>query len=130
LGQFAVFDPQVSITRRSGANDDILSLKARVALGKISNGIDPVNEKVTIRIGTFRKTIPAGSFVVKAFRFQFTGKVRGTPMRVVIRRLGATSFRITVTSRKATLTGTVNPVPVSLRIGNDSRTRTVTAVIN
>jgi hypothetical protein len=130
LGRFAFFDPRVSITLRPGVNDDLLTLKARVAFGKISNGIDPVKEKVTIRIGTFRKTIPAGSFVGKASGFQFVGKIRGTPLRVVIRLLGATSFRITVSSRKADLANTGNPVPVTLRIGNDSRTRTVTAVIN
>jgi hypothetical protein len=130
LGQFAVFDPRVSITLRPGANDDILSLKARVALGNISNGIDPVKEKVTIRIGTFRRIIPAGSFAATPTGFQFVGKIRGKPLRVVIRRLGATSFRITAVARKVDLTNTVNPVPVTLRIGNDSRTKAVTAVIN
>jgi hypothetical protein len=130
LGRFALFQPQVAITLRPGSNDDQFRLTAGVALGNINNGIDPVNEKVTIRIGAFRRIIPAGLFVATASGFKFNGKVRGTPLKVVIRRLGATNFRITVVGRKADLTGTVNPVPVTLRIGNDSRTRTVTAVIN
>jgi hypothetical protein len=57
-GQFAVFDPQLTITLKPGANDDRFTLKARFALGNISNGIHPVKEAVTIRIGTFKTTIP------------------------------------------------------------------------
>jgi hypothetical protein len=47
----------------------------------------------------------------------------------VIRRLGAASFRITATGRRADFSGTATRVPVTLRIGNDSRSKTVNSVI-
>jgi hypothetical protein len=129
LGRFAVFDPQVAITLRPGLDDDRFKLTARVALGKISNGIQPVREKVTLRIGSFTTTIPARSFVATPSGFRFAGSVGGTPLRVVIRRTGATSFRLTATDRGVDFSGTRRRVPVTLRIGNDSRSKTVKAAI-
>ncbi len=128
-GQFAVFDPQVAITLGPGLNDDRFTLKARVALGNISNGIHPLTEKVTIGIGPFTKTIPARSFVATASGFSFTGSAGGVPLKVVINSTGATSFRLTAKGSKANLSGIGSPVRVRLSIGNDSGTKKVNAVI-
>jgi len=36
--------------------------KESFTLGKNNNGINPVRQKVTLQVGTFSATIPAGSF--------------------------------------------------------------------
>ncbi len=126
--QFAVFDPQVTITLRPGLNDDQFTLTARAVLANISNGIHPLTERVTIGIGPFTTTIPAGSFVATASGFRFTGRVAGVPLKVVITRLGATRFRVTAKGSRVDLSHAVNPVPARVRIGNDGRTKKVNAV--
>jgi hypothetical protein len=67
--------------------------------------------------------------VATAAGFRFTGRVAGVPVKVVIPRLGATAFSLTAAGSRADLGGAANPVPVTLQIGNDSRTKRVAAQI-
>ncbi len=71
----------MTITLGPGIKDDRLTLKARVDLGNISNGINPLTENGTIEIGPFTRTILAKSFVTTASGFSFTGSVAGVSLK-------------------------------------------------
>ncbi len=77
-------------------------LKESFTLGANSNGINPVTENVTLEIGTFSVTIPAGSFEQKPNgRFDFKGVINDVKLK----------------GKGGDLTGLTNPVTVVLTIG-------------
>jgi hypothetical protein len=99
-------------------------------LGSASNGINPPTEPVAIKVGTFTATIPPGSFEGSGFGpFQFHGEIDGVRLEVEIKPMGAKRYELHANAHDADLTGTVNPVPVTLTIGVDSGTTSVNAQI-
>jgi hypothetical protein len=104
-----------------------LAFRARGAfdLAGGSGGIDPVGEKVGIRIGAFTTTLPAGSFLPlpnpqRGARFDGTTP-EGVTLNVTIRRqhaLGA--FAFTISGAGLDLGGAADPFLVSLLIGDDA----------
>ena len=61
---FAAFDAKAEIALRPRANDDAFEVKATFTLGPGSDGIAPLTEVVSLQVGSFSTTIPAGSFKV------------------------------------------------------------------
>lgn len=101
-----------------GATGDRFWVRGGFQLGATSNGIDVLNEDVTVIFDKFTETIPAGSF----FRddddegFQFNGASGGIT-QINIRDDG----RFRVRARGLDLSGIDlnNPAPFSLQIAND-----------
>jgi hypothetical protein len=119
---FAAFNAKVEI------EGDQFEVKGSFTLGAGSNGINPPAEDVTLQIGTFSITIPAGSFRQdKKGRFTFEGTINGVALEFVIQPLGGNSFQFEAEGRGANFTGTMNPVTVTLTIGDDSGSTTVIA---
>jgi YVTN family beta-propeller protein len=105
-------------------------LLSSLTLGSASNGINPDAEAVTIRIGAFSKTIPPGSFKeVAQGIFDFHGVIGGVTLETVIAPTGSMHYALAAASRDANLTGTTNPVPVTLTIGDDCGATSVEALI-
>jgi hypothetical protein len=103
-------------------------LKESFTLGTNSNGINPIKQNVTLQIGTFSVTIPAGSFRQNPNRrFAFEGVINGVRLEVQIVPLGNNLFTFKAEGTGVDLTGLTNPVTVVLTIGNNSGTTTVTA---
>ncbi len=103
-------------------------LEESFTLGANSNGITPLKENVTLQIGTFSVTIPAGSFFkLIEGGFAFEGVIHGVSLEVQIVPLGNNIFTFKAVGAGADLTGLTNPVTVVLTIGIDSGTTTVTA---
>jgi 6-phosphogluconolactonase len=103
-------------------------LKEFFALGTNSNGINPVTENVTLQLGPFSVTIPAGSFEQEPNeRFEFMGTINDLSLKVQIVALGNNLFIFNAKSRGVNLTGLTNPVAVVLTIGIDSGTTAVRA---
>jgi len=97
-------------------------------LGAGSDSINPLTEPVTLQVGTFSTTIPAGSFSQDSQgRFNFEGVISGVSLEVQIVPLGGNSFQFKAESEGANLAGTVNPVTIGLPIGDDAGTVMVTA---
>jgi hypothetical protein len=93
--------------------------------------IDPVAEPVTLQVGTFTTTIPPGSFKKnKQGTFSFEGVIGGVRLEALIKPTGTPRYVFQVTAKRASLTGTTNPVPVALTIGDDSGTTSVKADID
>jgi hypothetical protein len=99
-------------------------------VGSASNGINPATEPVTLRVGIFTTTIPPGFFnEIGQGIFVFHGVIGGVRLKVLIAPTGSLRYALVPAAQNANLTGTVNPVPVSLTIGDDCGTASITALI-
>jgi hypothetical protein len=97
-------------------------------LGASSNGINPVTENVTLRIGTFSVTIPPGSFKhIPERRFAFEGVINGASLEVEIVHLGNKIFIFKAEGKGVDLTDLTNPVTMVLTIGDDTGSTAVRA---
>jgi 6-phosphogluconolactonase len=123
-------------------------------LGSGSDGINPLTEDVTLQVGTFSTTIPAGSFREKRSHefeierkgdkeekkkegeeerrrsFAFEGYVNGVDLEVTIYQVGGRRFIFACRGRGHILSEIVNPVTVGLTIGDDEGSTTVSADID
>jgi len=103
-------------------------LNESFTLGPNSNGINPLTEDVTLQIGTFSVTIPAGSFEQKPNgRFDFKGVINDVKLKAQIVPLGNNIFTFNAEGKGVDLTGLTNPVTVVLTIGTDSGSTAVRA---
>jgi YVTN family beta-propeller protein len=129
---FAAFKAALDIALNNLApNTDSFELLAEFILGSASSGINPRAEPVTLTVGTFTTTIPPGSFVPGPFgNFNFVGTVNGVTLQGGIAPTGAKRYDFGAAAQKANLTGTVNPVPVTLTIGNNAGITWVNAHIH
>jgi hypothetical protein len=125
---FAAFSAKAEIELSHRPNRDEFEVKAHLTLGTSNNGIAPLTEAVTVQVGTFSTTIPAGSFTLKKGRFAFEGIINGVKLEAVLRSLTlGNDYEFKVEGKGADLTGTVNPVTVGLTIGDDSGSKTIKA---
>lgn len=133
---FAAFTPKLEI-----ADAQAFEVKGPFTLGATSDGIHPVTEDVTLQIGTFSLTIPAGSFRVSPARseeehhhkkgkpraqFEFEGVIDGVSLEAKLTQTGTNTFEFKAEGQNANLSGVGNPVPVGLTIGNDGGSVAVT----
>jgi hypothetical protein len=104
--------------------------------GATSKGIDSAHQTVTLGIGNFSLSIPAGMF--KADRdddfFRFKGTIKGANVEFEIRdehsrrdwnRDDASEFTFRVEARGVDLSRQPNPVKVSLTIANNTGSASV-----
>jgi hypothetical protein len=108
LVSFARFKVEIEIEL------DEIELKALFRLGAASDGIRPASEAVTLRVGTFEVTIPAGSFLDDGdgrFRARRHGDARIRP------KDGGFEFSIDLPRNVVPLLGP--GVEVTLTVGND-----------
>ena len=107
-------------------------LDAKFGLGASSNGINPPSEPVTLRIGPYTATIPAGSFrrlpSGKHWSvYAFIGEENNVQLSLDILSLGPNSYQLGATGGPTNLT-VPNRMPVSLQIGDNSGSAVVKAV--
>ena len=94
-------------------------------LGAGSNGISPVNEVVTLTLGTFSITIPKNSFTrTTTGVFTYQGRVGGVALQFRIAP-ATTGYTFKAEGSRATGLPTTNPVTVVLTVGDDTGTKTV-----
>jgi hypothetical protein len=111
-------------------SSDTFVINASFTLGSASNGINPPAEPVTLTVGSFTGTIPAGLLRPGAVpgSFTFNGVINGVGMGVTITSTGANQYSFS--AEVVTIPATVNPVPVTLTIGDDSGTTSIIANIH
>jgi uncharacterized repeat protein (TIGR03803 family) len=134
------FVPAVSFNTFSGTLDihfgkepstDKFELRSKFTLGQSSNGINPPVEPVALAVGTFTMTIPPGSFQGGGHGpFHFVGTIDGVLLRVGFVPTGSKRYAFTAVAENASLTGTTNPVTVTLTIGDDTGTTSIKAKIS
>ncbi len=126
----AALTAKVKINKGPRTRDDKFDVQGTFILARASDGIHPLTEDLTLQLGVFSITIPAGSFgQANHGRFRFTGLIGGVFLDVEIRPLRGGGFDLQATGGNAYLVDVVNPVTVRLTIGNDSGSTTVTAKI-
>src|SRR5262249_16662045 len=122
---FSAFTAQLTVY----PNQPAFSINSNFTLGASSSGINPRTEPVTLQIGSFTITIPPGSFVnpVPGY-YSFTGVINGVNLTVLIELRGGKNYIFGVIARNVSLTVS-NPETITLTIGVDRGTTTVTPVI-
>ncbi|MDQ6868672.1 MAG: YncE family protein [Pseudomonadota bacterium] len=139
---FLAFNAKLEIDLDRKPNKDSFELESHFTLSSTAPAINPVTDPVTLQVGTFTTTIPAGSF--KKHRdgdgdgagdeheeglFTFHGVIDGMRLEALIKRTGTLRYAFDAEARHANLTGTTNPVPVMLTIGGNSGMIPVKAAI-
>jgi hypothetical protein len=108
------------------------SVNSNFTLAGGSNGINPSAEQVTIQIGNFITTIPAGSFVMSSpGTYTFVGVINGVNLTLLIKQTSGNNYIFGAIGKNVNLT-TINPagpVGLTLTIGDDSGTTTVNPII-
>lgn len=120
-GPFAAFSPRAELKFGPKANDDSYWVRGWLKLAESSNGIDPLTEAVTIKVGPFSHTLPAGSFVQEGAAYSFKGPVGPSALDVRITpssNPGRYSFKSCL--KNGDLNGMVMPPKASLTVGDDS----------
>jgi hypothetical protein len=85
-----------------------------------SNGIAPLTQAVTFRVGSAVASIPPGSFRRDSRgRFVFLGRIGDVLLTAAIAPLRTGGFRVDAAGTGPILVGAVNPVGVSVTIGDD-----------
>jgi hypothetical protein len=120
---FAAFSAKVDISLSTGSFDT----NSTFTLGAGSRGINPLTQPVTLKVGPFSTTIPAGSFQQNPQGFVFGGVINGVALEVIIVPQSGNSFAFKVDAAGVSNLPTTNPVTVGLTVGNNVGTTTVTA---
>jgi uncharacterized repeat protein (TIGR03803 family) len=90
--------------------------------------IDLATQDLTLKVGTYTVTIPAGSFRAHPKgSFTYAGAIDGARLEIRIAAAGADAYKIRVEASRVHLTTLTNPVPVTLTFGNNTGTAEVTA---
>ena len=125
------FDPvdigETELELGQAADDDEFEIEGTFTLGDLSNGIGPLTEGVSLRVGTYSVTIPATSFELDDSDFKFEGDIDGVTLEIKIEQKGDGAFKFKIEGQNADLNGTENPVEVGLGVGDDGGTASVTA---
>jgi hypothetical protein len=102
------------------SESDRYYIKGSFTLGENSDGIDPLEEVIKLKVGTSNLEIPAGSFFKEGKRkFKFKGKIDDVDVYMRIETLKSNGFRFMTWIKGIDLTDTPNPVPIRLYIGDD-----------
>jgi len=128
---FLAFSAKLEIDLDRAPKEDRFELQSNFTLSSTAPGIHPVVEPVTLQIGTFTVIIPPGSFKKHEDGFfTFHGVIDGVRLEALVKRTGTLRYTFEAEAKGADLTGTKNPVQVSLTIGDDSGTTSVKADID
>jgi hypothetical protein len=100
-------------------NGSAFRLKGTFTLGPGNNGIDPLNENVTLQLGTSTFILPSGSFKRADEQRAFEGVVNGTGFTITIEPLSGSRYTISVNGYNLDLTTMAQPLAVGLTIGDD-----------
>jgi hypothetical protein len=120
---FSSFSGKLELDLNAGSFDLNAAFKLGAG-GSINAPIQPVN----LTIGTYSVTIPPRSFVTQKQGYAFQGVVNGVSLQVLIKSGGAPgSYTFLAEGKGANLTGTTDPVTVTLSIGNNTGTTQIDA---
>jgi len=132
---FLAFSAQLQIDIDRNPNHDAFALESSFALSSTaSKGIHPAIEPVTLQSCTFSVTLPLGSFRKHGDEhehedgfFTFRGVIDGARLEALIKRTGTLRYAFFAKAHGTDLTGTKNPVQVTLTIGGDTGTTSINA---
>jgi hypothetical protein len=126
--QFASFSSSLAlIYARNGAQ---FTSNSSITLAPTAQAFNPATDVVSLRIGTATVSIPANSFrPTGTGAFAFSGVVNGVTVNATLQPQGANAYRLVANGSPLAVGSVVNPVPVAVRIGNNTGTAAVAAQI-
>jgi YVTN family beta-propeller protein len=126
---FLAFNARLDVNLGRNPNQAAFDLGSSFILNSTaSNGIHPDTEPVKLQVGPFIATIPSGSFRRRGDRsYTFEGVIDGVRLEAKIELRGGFRYAFHAEVKGANLSGTTNPVQVSLGIGNDAGLTSVKA---
>jgi hypothetical protein len=100
-------------------------VKGSFTLGAEGDGIHPVNEEVTLQVGTYVVMLPPGSFTSRrshgvARQFKFEGFIDGGALEVRLDLLGDDFFTFKIEGAGNPVSAPGDPLGVTFIIGNDT----------
>jgi TolB protein len=123
--QFASFSAIPVIFPKTGA----FAVGGEFTLGT-GGAVNLPSNSVTLQLGGFSTTIPAGSFQVDRLgTYEFQGTINGVTLIAAIQPLSASEFAYGITGDGASGLPTANPVNVELTVGDNSGSASVKAII-
>ena len=128
---FATFEPALYVNRLALPDRTNLDLTAAFRLGDASNGLDLVRpERLTLHVGPLVFDLPEGALRKDRFGgFYFKGIVGGGTLRLTLVTPAPGIWFLRARTVGADVSGIVNPVAVSVAIGDDGGSRTIQATI-
>jgi hypothetical protein len=112
-------------------NEDFFNLHSQFTLSTTAPGLHPHRHPVTLQVGTFSITIPPGSFTKQPDgSFFFTEVINGVNLTARITPTATLQYAFHAKATGVSLTGTTNPVYLTLIVGGDSGATSVTAAIS
>ncbi len=118
---FFAFNASLNIAFGSAPNTDAFALGSGFTLSSTAPVFNPLTQPITLQIGTFAVTIPAGSFKKnKQGDFVYSGVTNGVTLKTVVKQTGTLRYTFQAGAQHASLTGTQNAVYVTLAIGGGS----------
>jgi YVTN family beta-propeller protein len=126
---FQSFSARLDLDLGRKLNHSSFDLRSSFILSSTAkNGIHPDTEPVKLQVGPFIATIPAGSFRRCAERsYTFEGVIDGVRLEAKIELRGGYRYEFQAEAKGANLSGTTNPVQVSLGIGGNAGVTSVSA---
>ena len=109
---------------------DSFEVTGQFKLGAVSERIEPLTGDVTLQLGNFSTTIMASCFQENGRRIEFEGTIDGVKLDVAILHAGDDRYFFTASGEGTDLKGIVNPVTVTLTIGDNEGSKTVKAGID
>jgi YVTN family beta-propeller protein len=127
---FLAFNAKLEINFRREPNRDAFHLQSTFTLSSTaSNRIHPDTKPVKLQVGPFITTIAAGSFIPgKDGSYAYEGVIDGVRLRAKITLTGTLRYTFHVEVTDANLSGTINPVQVSLGVGGYAGLTSVNAI--
>ncbi len=124
-GSYTLFDAFWAEFERE---DDEFEVEGTFTLGAASEGIDPLTEDVTVKIGAYEITIPMGSFSLEDDgEFEFEGTIDGVQVEMEIELEDDGTFEFEIEVEGPDLPELAEPLEVTLSIGDDKGTTTAHA---
>jgi len=126
---FQSFSARLGIDLGRKPNHSTFDLGSSFILSSTAkNGIHPDAEPVKLQVGPFITTIPAGSFRRREEgSYTFAGVIDGVRLEAKIEPRGGFRYEFRADAKGANLSGTTNPVQVSLGIGGNAGVTSVSA---
>ncbi len=113
-------DTNVAITPLPGPQDLSNSSFAMGTKFTVKGMINLLSDTVRFSVGPYAASIGAGSFRKTFGGFVFRGVIDGVDLAALITPLGGSNWAFAVGGEHANLTGTREPLPVGLQIGDNS----------
>ena len=124
---FSYMDARVNI---NSGPPPAFNLKSDFTLGSGAAALNPYTQSLTVSIGSFAMTFPAGSFrTLGSGTYAYSGTVSGASVNVKLNPQGSNSYTVQISGSGVDLSTLANPVTVSITMGNNTGSTQVTANI-